>query len=114
MIVPVFHSLFIGMVNKYITNTDSSNKQQPRLRCAPMRFRPGKVLDPTQIEDRRGAGGFGGPIAVGGGGLGIVGIVIYLLFALLGGGNGGAFNGLDGVTVASPGQSPGSTLDTDC
>jgi predicted metalloprotease len=79
-----------------------------------MRFRPGKVLDPTQVEDRRGAGGFGGPIAVGGGGLGIVGVVIYLLFALLGGGSGGALNGLDGITVASPGQSPSSTLDADC
>jgi uncharacterized protein len=79
-----------------------------------MRFRPGQVLDPSQVEDRRGSGGFGGPIAVGGGGLGLVGLVIYLLVALLGGGNGNAFNGLDGITVASPQQSPSSTLDADC
>jgi len=79
-----------------------------------MRFRTGQGLDPSQVEDRRGSGGFGSPIAVGGGGLGLVGVVIYLLFALLGGGNSNALSGLDGITVASPGQSPSSTLDTDC
>ena len=79
-----------------------------------MRFRTGQVLDPSQVEDRRGRGGFGSPIAVGGGGLGLVGVVIYLLFAFLGGGSGNVFNGLDGITVASPQQSPSSALDTDC
>ena len=51
-----------------------------------------------QIEDRRGAGGFpGGGRAVAGGGLGIIGVILALLFGNLGGGGGGGFNvpGLD-------------------
>ena len=48
-----------------------------------MRFRSGAQLDPSQVEDRRGLGGGsfgGGPIAIGGGGLGVVGIVVYVLY----------------------------------
>ncbi|MDX6477032.1 MAG: uncharacterized protein QOH95_2543 [Gaiellaceae bacterium] len=70
-----------------------------------MRFRPGARLDPSQVQDRRGMGG--GPIALGGGGLGLAGIVIYLLIAVLGGGSNGAFASLDGLTA---GQAT-STLD---
>ena len=80
-----------------------------------MRFRPGQVLDPSQVEDRRGSGGgsFGSPIALGGGGLGVVGLVVYLAIVLLGGG-GNAFSGLEGITVSSPGQSASTVLGTDC
>ena len=43
----------------------------------------------------------GGGLAVGGGGLGVAGIVIYLLFALLGGGGGslGPLQALDGQEI---------------
>jgi predicted metalloprotease len=52
----------------------------------------------------------GGPLAMGGGGLGVVGVIIYIAFALLGGGGAGTFGGLDGVT-AGPGAGSGAQLD---
>jgi len=67
-----------------------------------MRFRKGARLDPGQVIDRRGMGGMpGGGLAVGGGGLGLVGIAIYLLVTLLSGsgGLGGTLPNLDGSTV---------------
>ncbi|HEY6829820.1 MAG TPA: neutral zinc metallopeptidase, partial [Gemmatimonadaceae bacterium] len=72
-----------------------------------MRFRPNARLDTGQVTDRRG-GAMGGPggIAVGGGGLGLVGLVIWLLISLLsGGGNGlGQLAPLDQQTVGQGGQ----------
>src|SRR5207249_1626045 len=66
-----------------------------------MRFRQNARLDPSQVQDVRGRGGLpGGGLAVGGGGLGVVGIVIYLLVTLLSNGSGGPLGGLDGATVA--------------
>jgi predicted metalloprotease len=54
-----------------------------------MRFRRGAQLDTGQVTDARGRRVSGGGMALGGGaGLGIAGVVIYLLFALLGGGGG--------------------------
>jgi uncharacterized protein len=71
-----------------------------------MRIRRGATLDPSQVEDRRGMGGLpGGGIAVGGGGLGVAGLVVYLLFALLGGGSGNVFSGLDGQSAGQAGRS---------
>ena len=55
-------------------------------KIAAVRFRRNAPLDPGQVTDLRGRRGVG-PIAVGGGGLGVVGLVIYLLIALLSGGN---------------------------
>ena len=54
-----------------------------------MRFRRGARLDPGQVTDLRGRrmGGPGG-VALGGGGLGLVGLIIYVLISVLGGGGG--------------------------
>jgi predicted metalloprotease len=54
-----------------------------------MRFRRGAKLDPGQVTDLRGSRVGAGGLAVGGGGLGIAAIVVYLLFTLLSGGEGG-------------------------
>src|SRR4051812_1310281 len=75
-----------------------------------MRFRTGGGLDPSQVEDRRGAGG---PLVLGGGGLGLAGIVVYLLFALLGGGGGGTYTRPEGPTLAQP-RPPSQSLGTEC
>jgi uncharacterized protein len=78
-----------------------------------MRFRPGARLDPSQVTDVRGRGVLpGGGIAVGGGGLGLAGLVVYLLIALLGGGGGGPLSGLDGTTVEQ--APPSQVLGQEC
>jgi predicted metalloprotease len=77
-----------------------------------MRFRKNAGLDPSQIEDRRGQGPMlglpGGGVAVGGGGVGLVALVVYLLVNALAGSAGlqGPLGNLDGSTVsqAPPGQ----------
>ena len=53
-----------------------------------MRFRRRAKLDTGQVTDVRGRR-MGGGLAVGGGGLGLAGLVIVLLFTLLSGGDGG-------------------------
>ena len=49
---------------------------------------------------------------MGGGGLGVVGVIIYLAFALLGGGGGGVYDQLDGISVG-PGYDT-SSAQLDC
>jgi uncharacterized protein len=77
-----------------------------------MRFRRGARLDPGQVTDVRGRR-MGGGLALGGGGLGLAGLVVYLLISLLSGGGGlGQLEPLDGRRV-QPGDTPGSILQ-DC
>ena len=55
-----------------------------------MRFRKNAGLDTSQIEDRRGSGSSigmpGGPVAVGGGGVGLLIVVAFILIQALSGG----------------------------
>ncbi|SFP57700.1 hypothetical protein SAMN05660464_3536 [Geodermatophilus dictyosporus] len=53
-----------------------------------MRYREGGRLDTSHVQDRRRGGGRG--LAVGGGGLGLVGVLVVVLFQVLGGGDSSA------------------------
>src|SRR5687768_2012327 len=68
-----------------------------------MRFRRGAQLDASQVSDRRGMG----PMAVGGGG--IIGLIV-LVVSLLSGGEGGIPSELQLGT----GQGQGSDLSAEC
>ena len=64
-----------------------------------MRFDDDSQLDSSQVQDTRGRGGFprGGGVAVGGG-AGVLGLIVFVLFQLLGGGTGtDALPGIDQV-----------------
>jgi predicted metalloprotease len=84
-----------------------------------VRFRKDVGLDPSQVEDVRGSGGgLGGlPLpgaAVGGGGLGLVLLVGYLLLsALSGGGLSGPLSNLDDRSIGT-GSPPGAVLGDEC
>jgi uncharacterized protein len=67
-----------------------------------VRFRRNAPLDPGQVTDARGRGFGPGGLAVGGGGLGLVGLVIYVLIALLS--NGGALGQLEPLDNQQIGQ----------
>jgi uncharacterized protein len=76
-----------------------------------MRFRDQSELDSSQIEDARGrsGGGMGGKVALGGGGLGVIGVILALVIALSGGGGGGLSNALsqlDDQSVSGTGNVP--------
>ena len=54
-----------------------------------MRFRRNAPLDTGQVRDARGRSMGPGGVAVGGGGLGLVGLIIYILISVLSNGGGG-------------------------
>ncbi|MEN3361861.1 MAG: uncharacterized protein V7637_5843, partial [Mycobacteriales bacterium] len=63
-----------------------------------MTFNDDVGLDTSQVSDQRGGGGgFPGGFAIGGGGLGIVGLIIYLVINAIGGGTGGPSTGQGAV-----------------
>jgi predicted metalloprotease len=72
-----------------------------------MTFNPNTSLDPGQVTDRRGMGGAGG-LAVGGGG---IGLVLLLAYMLLGGDPSSLGPILEPGAVTGPGS---SQLATDC
>jgi uncharacterized protein len=75
-----------------------------------MSFDPNAKLDPSEVQDvgRSGVGGRG--VAVGGGGLGLAGIIIYLVISALGGG--GASGNLGDLVNQSIGAGAGSATGT--
>jgi predicted metalloprotease len=86
-------------------------------------FDEGDQADLGQLEDRRGSGGGlgglrGGPIAVGAGGLGIVGLVITLLLSFLGQGGGGipGFdpNSVSNIDATGSNAPPPTEIATSC
>ena len=72
-----------------------------------MTFDPNAQLDPGQITDRRGMGGRGG-LAIGGGG---IGVVLFLAYILLGGDPSSLGPILDPGAVTGPGS---TAIATDC
>src|SRR5215204_4340740 len=78
-----------------------------------MRFRRGARLDPGQVTDVRGRRMAPGGLAVGGGGIGIAAVVIYLLITVLSGGDAlGELGPLDQQQVG-PGDTP-SEVSQEC
>jgi hypothetical protein len=78
-----------------------------------MRFRRGARLDPDQVTDLRGRRMPGGGLALGGGGLGLTAVIVYLLFTLLTGGGGlGELAPLEGREVGQ-GDTP-SEVSQEC
>jgi uncharacterized protein len=77
-----------------------------------MEFEDDVSLDTSQVEDLRGAGGIGSRVLFGGGGLGLVGLVIYFVLSQVGGISIGGPSSTGGV---SSGQAvDNGTLSQEC
>jgi len=68
-------------------------------------------LDTSQISDKRG---IGGGIALGGGGLGVIGVIIYFVISQFSGGGGDASSGLGGFDLGQNEQVGASSLADRC
>ncbi|SHE69489.1 KPN_02809 family neutral zinc metallopeptidase [Streptoalloteichus hindustanus] len=80
-----------------------------------MRFNEDAELDTSQVEDLRGSGGgIGGRVALGGGGLGVVGLLLFFLLNQFGGGGGTAPPGLSLDRLAPGQQADNSQLKEKC
>ena len=89
-----------------------------------MDFDESDHADRGQIEDRRGSGGGGlgglrgGPIAIGAGGLGVVGLIVTVLLAFLGAGAGGVPgfdpNSVSNIDATGAAATPATDIATSC
>jgi uncharacterized protein len=79
-----------------------------------VRFRRDAKLDPGQVTDVRGRRVGGGGLALGAGGLGVLGVIVFLVLSLLTGGGGGLgqLSTLEDQTVGQ-GDTPGE-VSTEC
>ncbi len=79
-----------------------------------MQFNDDAQLDTSQVQDARGGGLGRGGLAVGGGGLGLVGLIVVVLFNVLGGGGGSGGGSLPGgLSSLGQGSNPSSVDNTD-
>ncbi|HYQ64566.1 KPN_02809 family neutral zinc metallopeptidase [Actinophytocola sp.] len=76
-----------------------------------MEFNDDAGLDTSQISDKRG---IGGGIALGGGGLGVIGVIIYFVISQFSGGGGDASSGLGGFDLGQNEQVGASSLADRC
>jgi predicted metalloprotease len=67
-----------------------------------MKFNRKARLDVSQVEDTRGSTGRGGKVALGGGGIGVVGLVLLVLVNALSGGGGGSTAALSQILSQLP------------
>jgi predicted metalloprotease len=84
------------------------------LKVSIVEFNEDVSLDTSQVQDMRGSGGggIGGRVALGGGGLGIVGAILYFVLSQLGGVGGGV--PLSTGDVSSGEQVNNSELASEC
>lgn len=76
-----------------------------------MEFNDDAELDTSQVSDQRGRGGL---VAAGGGGLGILGLIVYFVISQLGGGDSGSPSGFGGFDIGPNEQVGASSLAERC